>query len=146
LRGNENMKGTVTPKKNLLKMRDEILEELDETIKTIKSAPERDVGDFYDDADIEKGRQMTHLLGERERAKLEAIDNALEKIEDGTYGKCEECGEDINKKRLKIIPFARYCVKCQSDMEKKGIGPGESAEDNSVYKNVSINDFESSDE
>ncbi len=71
---------------------------------------------------------------------------ALEKIEDGTYGKCEGCGEDISKKRLKVLPFAKYCVKCQSEMEKKGIGTGESAEENFIYKNISINDAETPDE
>jgi len=140
------MKGMATLKKILVKMREDILDELGETFKTQTSAPERDVGDFYDDADIEKNRQMTHLLGEREREKLNAVNEALEKIEDGTYGNCEECGEDINKKRLKIIPFARYCVKCQSEMEKRGLKPSESTESSLIYKNVTINNFDPSDE
>ncbi len=140
------MKGTVTLKKNLLKMREDILKDMDENIKNVRSAPERDVGDFYDDVDIEKDRQMMHMLGERERVKLVAIDSALERIEDGSYGICEECGCDINKKRLKVLPFARYCVACQEELEKQAARDGESMEDKMLYKDVSITDIESSDE
>ena len=140
------MKATATLKKSLIKMREELLKEIDEIIKSERSSPERDVGDFYDDADIEKGRQMTHLLGERERAKLSAIDNALDKIGEGTYGLCEECGEDINKKRLKIIPFTKYCIECQSELERRSFDLQESLEDRLLYKDVSMNDVDSNNE
>ncbi len=140
------MKGTVTLKKNLLKMREDILKDIDHTIKAERSSPERDVGDFYDDVDIEKDRQMLHMLGERERSKLMAIDNALEKIEEGSYGVCEECGCDINKKRLKALPFARCCINCQEDLEKHGGSDEESLDEKVLYKDVSMTDLESSEE
>ncbi|MGB9716331.1 MAG: TraR/DksA family transcriptional regulator [Thermodesulfovibrionales bacterium] len=38
-------------------------------------------------------------------------------MDEGTYGKCEECGEDISEERLKILPFAIYCRDCQEKME-----------------------------
>jgi len=136
----------ITLKKNLLKMREEILKEIDQNVRSGRNIPERDVGDFYDDVDIEKGRQMIHLLGERERQKLNAIDNALEKIADGEYGFCEECGEEINKKRLKVIPFAKYCIRCQSEMERRSTRLQESMEDKLIYKDVSISDVDTSDE
>ena len=136
------MRGVETLKKNLLKMREELLKEISDSIKSERNPTERDVGDFYDDAESEKGKQMSYLLGERERSKLNAIDDALERIEDGEYGICEECGEKINPKRLKIIPFTRYCVKCQSEMEKHGVQPEDSIEDKLLYKDVSINDIE----
>jgi DnaK suppressor protein len=140
------MKRTATLKKNLLKMRDEILKGIDTTKKTERSAPERDVGDFYDDAESEKGRQLSHLLGERERMKLNAIDDALERIEDGTYGICEECGCDINKKRLNVVPFTRYCITCQSELEKRGFKGTESPEESMLYKDVSLNDIDAGEE
>ena len=134
-----------TVKKNLLKIRDELLMEIDGNNKQISSS-ERDVGDFYDDVDVEKYRQMINTLGERDRAKLKAINEALRKIEDGIYGECEECGENINKKRLNVLPFARYCVKCQSEFEKQlKPHPDESIEDKLLYKDVSISDMENSD-
>lgn len=44
---------------------------------------------------------------------LNKINDALNRVEDGTYGKCQECGKDINEERLEFIPYAEYCVKCQ---------------------------------
>lgn len=133
-------------KNNLLKMRQEILKEIDEGIKTQRDVSGRDVGDFYDDVDIEKDRQMYHMLGERERAKIKAIDQALEKIDDNIYGRCEECDEKIKKERLKILPFAKYCVNCQAEIEKKQRRLGQTGEDAVVYKDVSINDIGVTDE
>ena len=134
-----------TVQKNLLKLRNDLLRDIDGNNKQI-STSERDVGDFYDDADVEKHRQMINTLGERDRAKLKAIDEALSKIEDGIYGECEECGEDINKKRLNVLPFARYCVKCQSEFEKQlKQHADESIEDKLLYKDVSISDMENID-
>lgn len=56
------------------------------------------------------------------RQELEAMDEALKRLEDGTYGACTECGEDIDEERLKVMPFAAACVKCQKgqEMPKKG--------------------------
>lgn len=51
------------------------------------------------------------------RQELEKMDEVLRKLEDGTYGVCEECGKDIEEERLKVMPFATVCVKCKSDKE-----------------------------
>jgi DnaK suppressor protein len=140
------MKKHVTLVKKLRKMRADILKELDDNISTERRAPQRDVGDFYDDAESEKGSQLNHLLSERDRSKLAGIDNALEKIEDDTYGICDECGCDIPKKRLNVLPFARCCIECQSEMERQGITSTETMEDKLLYKDVSITDIERNDE
>jgi len=140
------MKKHVTLVKKLGKMREDILKELDDSISTERRAPQRDVGDFYDDAESEKGRQLNHLLSERDRTKLAQIDDALEKIAEETYGICEECGCDIPKKRLNVLPFARCCIECQSDMERQGVVSSETMEDKLLYKDVSITDIESNDE
>jgi DnaK suppressor protein len=140
------MKKHVTLVKKLRKMRADILKELDDSISTERRAPQRDVGDFYDDAESEKGRQLNHLLSERDRSKLAGIDDALEKIEDETYGLCDECGCDIPKKRLNVLPFARCCIECQSEMERQGITSTETMEDKLLYKEVSLTDIERNDE
>lgn len=51
--------------------------------------------------------------------RLEEIDNALKQIEVGTYGICERCGNPINPERLKIMPEAKYCISCQTAIEKR---------------------------
>lgn len=57
------------------------------------------------------------LLG-NEKEVLEQIEAALERIKDGTYGRCEECGHGIPKARLDAIPYTALCVKCASQQEK----------------------------
>jgi DnaK suppressor protein len=52
------------------------------------------------------------------RETLLKIDEALRKIDEGTYGKCEDCDEDISVERLKVLPFAIYCVDCQEKREQ----------------------------
>ena len=46
------------------------------------------------------------------------IDAALEKLQEGTYGICEDCGGKINEERLKVLPFAIYCKDCQEKIEQ----------------------------
>jgi DnaK suppressor protein len=62
-------------------------------------------------------QEFTLSLLENEGAALEKIDTSLERIEDGTYGTCEECGVKIPKTRLNAIPYASLCVKCASQQE-----------------------------
>lgn len=63
-------------------------------------------------------QEFTLSLMESEGAALEQIEAALERIEDGTYGECEECGGRIPKKRLDAIPYASMCVKCAAAVEQ----------------------------
>lgn len=49
---------------------------------------------------------------------LDMIDHALEKIDSGTYGICENCGAVIPRSRLSVIPYAMYCTRCQEEMER----------------------------
>ena len=67
----------------------------------------------------ERDRELMYMLGDRERKKVREIDNALLKIKEGTYGVCDECGEPISKKRLKIIPYSNLCINCQSRAEEE---------------------------
>ena len=61
----------------------------------------------------------SNILNDREREKLVAIDDALQRIADKTYGICESCEGEIQLGRLKILPFTRLCVKCQEENEKE---------------------------
>ena len=89
-----------------------------------KSLPEDlvrpfDIGDEADRADTERTHEVSILLSARDKEKLLAIDEALEKIREGTYWVCEECGEEIGGGRLKVMPLAKSCVTCQSRLEKE---------------------------
>lgn len=63
-------------------------------------------------------QEFTLNLMQNEEGTLGQIEGALERIEDGTYGLCEECGTRIPKARLNAIPYASLCVKCASQLEQ----------------------------
>lgn len=63
-------------------------------------------------------QEFTLSLMQSEGGTLEQIEVALERIEDGTYGLCEECGGKIPKQRLTAVPYATMCVKCASEVEQ----------------------------
>jgi DnaK suppressor protein len=59
-------------------------------------------------------------LQRNEAALLEQVEYALRKFDQGTYGICESCGAPIDRARLKALPYALYCMKCQTDRERQG--------------------------
>ena len=63
-------------------------------------------------------QEFTLSLMENEEGTLELIEASLERIEEGTYGDCEECGVKIPKTRLNAIPYATLCVRCASRSEQ----------------------------
>lgn len=62
-------------------------------------------------------QEFTLTLMESEGGTLALIEAALERIEDGVYGQCEECGARIPKTRLNALPYATMCIKCASQLE-----------------------------
>ncbi len=83
-----------------------------------------DFPDEIDTASSEAGLAFIGRLRERERGLLNKIEAALEKIEDGVYGECEVCGEDIGVKRLEARPVAELCIDCKAEQEKRERGLG----------------------
>ncbi len=63
-------------------------------------------------------REKVASLITRESEILKELDAALERIKDATYGKCDICGGEIPPARLRALPFATLCVKCQTEAEK----------------------------
>lgn len=66
-------------------------------------------------------RETALSIGSRESALLQDVSDALERIRNGSYGICEPCGREIPRKRLEAFPSARFCVECQSKLEKQNI-------------------------
>ncbi|MFA6029283.1 MAG: TraR/DksA C4-type zinc finger protein [Elusimicrobiota bacterium] len=77
-----------------------------------------EVGDEADQAGLSLEKEMIFELSDNERMALDQIEGALRKIEKGTYGLCESCQKPIMKQRLHAMPFARYCIGCQSSSER----------------------------
>lgn len=64
-------------------------------------------------------REVDESLEENAELLVRDIDQALRKIDDGTYGKCERCGQDIPEERLDAVPYATLCVSCKQ-LEERG--------------------------
>lgn len=75
--------------------------------------------DVADEAAENSNREFLFALSALERETLQLIDEALERIEDGSYGYCLMSGDPIEEARLKAIPWARYTVECQAEIERE---------------------------
>lgn len=74
-------------------------------------------GDSVDIAALEINQANLQKIGKRESYLLKKIDLAIKKIDDGTYGECESCGEEIGVPRLTARPVAQLCIDCKTDQE-----------------------------
>lgn len=75
--------------------------------------------DEVDQASTDIEQSMRMRLCNREILYLRKVDEALKRIEEGTFGECEECGEDIELRRLEARPTATLCVNCKEEQEKR---------------------------
>jgi DnaK suppressor protein len=76
-------------------------------------------GDSVDIASLEINQNALQKIGKRELNHLKKIDVALQKIEDGTFGECESCGEQISPARLMARPVAQLCIDCKTEQENE---------------------------
>ena len=106
-------------RRQLFAMRAKLLSEIAENRIPESLATPSEIGDLVDQAGDERDRELSLLLTGRDKEKLLAINEALEKVDEGTYGVCEECGDKIGAGRLKVMPLAKLCVLCQSSVEKE---------------------------
>jgi len=128
----------------LLKLKEEAFEEIGKAVKTgSDTSIAEPSGDIYDQASSERDRELLLLLGDREREKIRNIDEALMRLDEGEYGICEDCEEDIPLGRLKAMPFARLCVRCKADLEKLQAQTKRFEEDR-VYREISSSEEEES--
>jgi RNA polymerase-binding protein DksA len=114
-------------KKLLLKEREKIMGEMKYLTKDALKKSQKDIsGDLsgysYHMADVATDnydREFSLGLASNEQKQVYKIDDALKRLEDGSYGTCLECGRSISKRRLKIIPQAYFCIKCQGLFDSK---------------------------
>jgi len=114
-------------KKIVLKKKEEILDELkhisDDTLRKSQKEASGDISGYtYHMADVATDnydREFSLGLASKERKTIYELDDALKRIEDGSFGICDDCKKSITKIRLKAIPSARLCIKCQQKKEKR---------------------------
>ncbi len=94
------------------------LEELTEEIRSDRAGGNGGVGNHMAEGASSTFDQERNLaLVGNLRQTLESVEAALKRLEQGTYGRCETCGQPIDRARLKTLPYAAQCVKCQSHLE-----------------------------
>ena len=112
-------------KKDLKRFRDLLIEKKEEILKNAKrtlnedmTLDQDDLPDEMDLASSEYLQSFTFRLRGREKAFLDKIQKALEKIDNGTFGTCDDCGEKISIKRLEARPETTLCIRCKEDQER----------------------------
>lgn len=122
-----NKKELIFFKKIVLKRKEEILDEIkhisEDTLKKSQKEAAGDISGYtYHMADVATDtydREFSLSLASNVRETLYELDDALKKIDEGTFGICEGCKSLITKVRLKAVPYTRLCVKCQKKKEKR---------------------------
>lgn len=95
----------------LLQKKDELIERL-ERIKNSKHRDEPLSADSGEQALELENNEVVDALDIIEKKELGLINNSLKRIEEGSYGKCVECGDEIGLSRLRALPFASHCISC----------------------------------
>ena len=99
-----------TAKQNLLKLKDEYESRIDKIEDHIQN-PQDDLNEHWEDQAISyRQNDMRKNLMSEARQSLIYVENALSRIENGTYGECEVCGESIEEQRLEALPYATLCM------------------------------------
>ncbi len=104
----------------LVKRRDALRSALAGDLTLLKELRSESPGDVIDAAYDSAQDEISSQLAEVESRELASIENALERMKDGTYGQCEVCGVRIPMARLDALPYATMCIGCQRDMERSG--------------------------
>lgn len=108
-------------KNKLLVMKKNLINALNERYSDVLSFGNDTGQDFADEAYNLYNRNIMLGKVETDALKLQLIEQALIRIENDTYGVCIECEDDIDERRLEFVPFARYCLECKSELERKGL-------------------------
>ncbi|RJQ13894.1 MAG: RNA polymerase-binding protein DksA [Nitrospiraceae bacterium] len=104
-------------RQKLLSQRDSLLKEAEATLNNLPS--ELNFPDMGDQATAETDRNFMLRLRDRERMLLKKIEETIERIESGTYGICEECGNEIGAQRLAARPVTTLCIDCKTRQEEE---------------------------
>jgi DnaK suppressor protein len=106
-------------KKKLLKQREDLLSEAGHTLNNKLSTEKESFPDPTDQAVAELDNNFLLKLRGREQKLLKKIDEAISRIDDGSYGVCESCGGQINIKRLEARPVTTLCIECKTAQEEE---------------------------
>jgi DnaK suppressor protein len=130
-----------TARETLVKMKEQLLQEIQHDLREGREMSKDEGMDAYDLASEERAREISLILSDRDRGKLQAIEDALERIDDGSYGVCESCESEIAEGRLVAMPFTRLCVQCQADRETEA-KQNRRVDDDRTYRRLGATDLD----
>lgn len=102
----------------LQKKLSDLLNEAGKTVDEMNVLAKDNFPDPVDRASMESDRSFDLRIRDRERRLIAKVNEALERIEDGTFGICEVCGEEIGEKRLEARPVTTLCIECKQEQEE----------------------------
>jgi len=111
----------------LVKRRDAPRSALAGDLTLLKELRSQSPGDLVDAAYDSAQDEISSQLAEVESRELASIENALERMQEGSYGQCEVCGGRIPVARLQALPYATMCIGCQRELERSGEAGGQRA-------------------
>jgi len=125
---------------HLQEMKAKLLSEIDTELRAEREGNKDEGMDTYDLASEERDREINFILSDRERVKIKQIDDALERIDDGTYGVCESCGLEVAEERLDAMPFTRLCRDCQQEQEREAKSQRRFDDERNTYRKLGSTD------
>lgn len=105
-------------RKKLIEKRKELKQAYTKNRHYGRESDEGGTQDLADKASSSYTKEFLYSLSNTERTIIENVEEAIERMNEGAYGTCMECGEKISKKRLEAVPWAMYCVPCQERIEQ----------------------------
>ena len=105
-------------RRRLQEQRQEIVNMYKQDVRAGQESADDGTEDIVDRANNSYNRELMFSISDSERALLLQIEDALSRMNAGTYGRCSNCGNPIHPLRLQAVPWARFCVDCQELAEK----------------------------
>jgi DnaK suppressor protein len=102
----------------LLDQRQEMYDLYNQDIRAGQESADDGTEDIVDRANNHYNRELMFSLSDSERQRLIQIEDALRRMDQGTYGRCSNCGGPINPRRLEAVPWTRFCIDCQELVER----------------------------
>ena len=103
----------------LAEKRAELLDRVRATRTSEEEGDQKDAPDLGDRALSTMSRDLLYQLNSSERDTVRRIDEALERMDKGSFGSCVHCGNPVQEGRLKAVPWARHCIECQ-ELQDRG--------------------------
>ena len=124
-------------RETLVRRRDALRRALQGDLSLLQELHQQKTGDVLDAAADTVQDELNSQLVEVESRELHAIDDAIARIEAGTFGNCEECERPIPLERLKAVPYATECIECRRKAETES-NPGPQLSWNRVFDDVQM--------